>query len=106
MGCCLLAALVMGTPRIGLLIWWFADPSRLAATFPGWSLGTNLPVPAFALPVLGFLFLPWTTVAYVFVAPGGITTFDWIILGIALVIDLSTHGGGGAAYRRRGRSDY
>ena len=105
MGCCLLAALVMGAPRLGLFIWWFADPSRLAATFPGWSLGTNLAVPGWALPVLGFFFLPWTTVAYVFVAPGGLTPFDWVILVIALVIDLGAHGGSGAAYRRRGRSD-
>src|SRR5664280_2396253 len=98
MGCCLLAALVVGAPRLGLVIWWFADPLRFASTFPAWSLGTNLAVPAWALPVVGFFILPWTTVAYLFVAPGGLSLIDWVILAIALLIDLSAHSGGGVAY--------
>jgi hypothetical protein len=104
MGCCLLAALLVGAPRLGLFIWWFADPVRLAATFPAWSIGTNLPVPGWALPLVGFLILPWTTIAYVFVAPGGLSPIDWAILAVALLIDLGAHGGGRTAYRRR-RSD-
>ena len=105
MGCCLLAALVLGAPRLGLVIWWFADPSRLSATFPAWSFGATLPVPGWALPALGFFILPWTTVAYVFVAPGGLSLFDCVILVIAFMIDLSAHGGGGVAYRRRRGQD-
>lgn len=101
MGCCLLASLLIGAPRLGLVIWWFADPVRFALMFPAWSLGTNLYVPGWALPVLGFIFLPWTTVAYVWVAPGGLTLIKWVILAIAFLIDLSTHGGGRSAYRRR-----
>ena len=104
MGCCLIAALVIGAPRLGLFIWWFADPTRFAATFHAWSISAGLPVPASGLPVLGFLILPWTTIAYVFVAPGGLSTLDWIILAVALLIDLSAHGGGRAAYGRRQRS--
>jgi hypothetical protein len=73
--------------------------------FQAWTLGGSLYVPAWALPVLGFLFLPWTTMAYLFVWPGGITLFDWVIILIGLLLDMSAHGGGGAAYRRR-RSDY
>jgi hypothetical protein len=104
-GCCLLAALLVGAPRLGLFVWWFADPARFAAAFQPWSLGTNLAVPAWGLPLLGFLILPWTTVAYLFVSPGGINGLDWAILAIALIIDLGAHGGGGTAYRRRRRSD-
>ena len=104
MGCCLIAALVMGAPRLGLFIWWFADPSRFAATFPAWSLGTNLAVPAWGIPLLGFFILPWTTIAYVFVAPGGLTVIEWAILVIALLIDLGAHGGGSSAYNRRRRA--
>jgi hypothetical protein len=105
MGCCLLAALVIGAPRLGLFVWWFADPARIAATFPAWSFGGNLAVPYWALPVLGFFILPWTTVAYIFVAPNGLSVLDWVILAIALLIDLGAHGGGRTAYQRRGRSN-
>ena len=106
MGCCLLAALLIGAPRLGLFVWWFADPARFAATFPAWSFATNLAVPWWALPVVGFLILPWTTLAYVFVAPGGLSVVDWIILGVALLIDLGAHSGGGTAYQRRRQSEY
>ena len=105
MGCCLLAALLIGAPRLGIFIWWFADATRFAEAFPGWSLGANLPVPGWAMPLLGFVFLPWTTVAYLWVSPGGLSTLDWIILAIAFLIDLGTHGGGGQAYRRRRNAD-
>lgn len=106
MGCCLLAAVLIGAPRLAIFIWWFADPSRFALAFPAWSFGANLAVPGWALPALGFIFLPWTTVAYVFVSPGGLSTIDWVILAIAFLIDLSAHGGGGEVYRRRRRQDY
>lgn len=90
MGCCLVALLVAGAPRIALVVWWLFDPARFGATFTTW-----------LWPLLGFLILPWTTVAFVFVAPGGLTTLDWVILGVALLIDLGSHGGGGRAYQRR-----
>lgn len=101
MGCCLIAALVVGAPRLGLLVWWFADPLRFSMAFPSWSISPSLPVAGWVVPVLGFLFLPWTTVAYLFVWPGGLSGLDWVILVLALLIDLSAHGGGGAAYKRR-----
>jgi hypothetical protein len=99
MGCCLLALVLIGAPRIALLLWWITNPARFALTFQGWLIFPGL------WPILGFFILPWTTLAYVFVAPGGLTLFDWIILIVALIIDLGAHGGGGEAYRRR-RSDY
>jgi hypothetical protein len=50
--------------------------------------------------VLGFIFLPWTTLAYLFLFPGGIVGYEWIVLGVALLVDLAGHGGG---YRHRRR---
>lgn len=102
MGCCLGVLLLGGAPRLALLVWWLSDPARIAATFGGWPLTLGgLTAPSWAWPLAGLLVLPWTTVAYVFVAPGGITTWKWVVLVIALLFDLSTHGGSNEAYRRR-----
>ena len=47
------------------------------------------------------MLLQWTTLAYVFVSPGGINTLEWVVLIIALLLDLGAHGGGGRVYQRR-----
>jgi hypothetical protein len=39
---------------------------------------------------LGWLFLPWTTLMYISIYPGGITRFDWIFLGLGLFADIFT----------------
>jgi hypothetical protein len=102
MGCCLGILLLGSAPRIALLLWWFLDPVRVVTTFNGWTttLG-GIAFPVWAWPVAGFLLLPWTTIAYIFVAPGGMTTISWVIVGIGLLLDLGTHGGSGRAYRQR-----
>jgi hypothetical protein len=102
MGCCLAVFLLGGAPRIALTLWWFMDPARIMAVFSGWSttLG-SITAPLWVWPLAGLLLVPWTTIAYVFVAPGGITTIEWVVLGIALLLDLSTHGGSGRAYNQR-----
>ena len=60
------------------------EPLRWSATFD-----------SFLLPFLGFLLAPWTTLMYVLVAPGGVTGFDWVWIGLAVVIDLASYGSGG-----------
>lgn len=90
MGCCLFASLLAGAPRLGFLIWWIIQPARIQATFSTW-----------LWPLLGVVFLPWTTIAYVAVYPGGIQWFDWIWLGLALLVDILSYTGGGMANRRR-----
>jgi hypothetical protein len=77
-------------PRAAILIWWLVQPLRFQATFNN-----------FLWPLLGFLFLPWVTLMYVLVAPGGVIGFDWVWLGLALVADLASYGGG--AYGNRDR---
>jgi hypothetical protein len=67
------------------------DPGRWALAFPG----------SFIWPLLGFLFLPWTVLMYVLVARGGIGGFDWIWLGLGLLADIGSYGGGGYGNRDR-----
>ena len=45
------------------------------------------------MPLLGFLLLPFTTLAYVFVwdAQNGITGAAWLLVGGGLLFDLGTY---------------
>ena len=90
MGCCLVSLVLVGAPRVAFLAWWLFQPMRIQTTFS-----------SFWLPLLGVLFLPWTTLVYVMVFPGGIVWFDWIFLGLALALDIGSYGGG--EYSRRNR---
>jgi len=90
MGCCLFALLLAGAPRIAFLLWWLVQPGRINLTFH-----------TILWPLLGLLFLPWTTIMYVIVYPGGIHGFDWLFLALALAVDLGTYFGNGASARRR-----
>jgi hypothetical protein len=58
---------------------------------------------SFIWPLLGFIFLPWTTLMYLIVwSPvTGLIGFDWAWLALAVVIDLSSYAGG--AYGNRDR---
>lgn len=102
MGCCLGVLLLAGAPRLALVVWWLSDPARIIGTFAGWTTTVgSVTAPNWIWPLAGFLILPWTTIAYVFVSPGGISTLEWIVLAIALLLDLGAHGGGGREYSRR-----
>ncbi len=102
MGCCLGVLLLGGAPRIALLFWWFMDAARIDATFRSWSTALgSFSAPGWIWPLAGLLLLPWTTVAYVFVSPGGLSALEWVVIVVALVMDLGTHGGSGRAYQQR-----
>lgn len=87
MGCCAFALVMTGAPRLAMLFWWFAQPARFNATFD-----------SFLWPLLGVVFLPWTALMYVIVYPGGLTLVNWVFLGLALLLDIGSYGGG---YRAR-----
>jgi hypothetical protein len=56
----------------------------------------------FLMPFLGWLFLPFTTLIYIILAPvNGPQSFDWVWLGIGVLLDLSTYAG--SAYGNRDR---
>jgi len=55
-------------------------------------------------PVLGFVFLPYTTLAYMLVVlnTGGPITLGWLVLIlVAIVADIAHWGGGYRTHRRR-----
>ena len=90
--CCLIAVAALLGPRFLGFVWWLSDPVR-------W--GTTFPEPLFGL--IGWLVVPWTTIAYVFVYPGGIEGLDWALIAGALIIDLGTSGGGVFSRDRRAK---
>jgi len=89
-GC--LTAFVASFSRIMLLFAWIARPAMMNATFS-----------TFILPCLGFLFLPFTTLMYVFLKQGvgTIQGLDWLWLFLAVILDLASVAGAGAANRDR-----
>jgi hypothetical protein len=86
---CLLLILFLAFPRVALVLL-FLFSNYLQRAYHG-----------LILPILGFLFLPLTTLAYAWMANTGrpTTGVNLIILVIAVVIDLGGLGSG--AYHRR-----
>jgi hypothetical protein len=95
--CCFTTIALVLASRIAILVWWLLDQQRFSLAFSGWSL-PGLAIPVWLWSLLGALFLPWTTLAYLFVVPGGVQGYEWLILLVGLVIDLAGHGG---SYRHR-----
>ena len=94
--CCALALLGLLGPRALLLFSWLIDPVRWNVAFNGQVL----------LPVLGFLFLPWTTLMFVlFSTVGGLDTVGWLFVALGVVLDVGTYGGG-VGNRGRIQSSY
>ena len=90
MGCgCIVATLLLFGPRLAVIFMWLFT-SRIATAFD-----------TFMVPLIGLIFLPFTTLMYVFVyTPGmGLSTWDWILLVIAFLFDLGSYGG--SAYSRK-----
>jgi hypothetical protein len=88
--CCIFATLVFFGPRLGVLVWWLFQPARFNATFS-----------TIIWPLLGLIFAPWTLLMYIIVYPGGITGFDWIWLGLGVLFDILSYGGGGYSNKER-----
>jgi hypothetical protein len=88
---CLLLILFLAFPRIALLLL-FLFSNYLQHAYHG-----------LIIPLLGFVFLPLTTLAYAWMANSGLPTagINLLILIIAVVIDLGGIGGG--EYHRRTR---
>ena len=90
---CLIALLALISPRLALFAIWLLD-NMIDRAFDGW-----------LLPLLGFLLLPWTTLAFVVMYDIGtseVAGFEWFLVGLAFLADLASYGGGSKA---RGRDE-
>src|SRR5580658_2415034 len=88
---CIFALIAAFSARVAIfLLWIFTD--RLTIAFhSGWE------------GILGFIFLPYTTLFYALVyAPGkGVDPFGWVIVAFGILFDVGSHLFGSRAERRR-----
>jgi hypothetical protein len=94
--CCLFLTAGFIGPRVALFLWWiFGD--RVDLAFDSW-----------IWPLLGLVFLPWTTLAYLLMwSPvGGVSGAEWIIVGFGVVADLLTYSSRAATNRYQASRAY
>jgi hypothetical protein len=55
------------------------------------------------VPLVGIIFLPFTTLVFIFatIYDGGVTDWDWFWIALALLFDLMTHVSGVTTYLQR-----
>jgi hypothetical protein len=90
--CCFFTALLFAGPRLAILVWYIIQPLYVNSAFDKFIWG-----------FLGWLLLPWTTLMYIMIYPGGIIGFDWILLGLGVFADIAGYLG---SYRERARVPY
>jgi hypothetical protein len=88
---CVISLLLTAAPRLVLLFIWLFT-ARVQLVFEGW-----------IWPLLGFLFLPFSTLAYVlFYDPvTGMSGLSWLFVGFALLFDIGAWAGSYYANRHR-----
>ncbi len=82
-------------PRVIFLLVWLFGGGYMQQAFEHW-----------VWPLLGFLFLPLTALAYAFSFAslgevGEVPPMGWILIILAILTDVGVLGGGGARARRR-----
>ncbi|MEM1023538.1 MAG: hypothetical protein AAGD10_15075 [Myxococcota bacterium] len=87
--------LLLGMPRVVLVLTWIFGDGYLGRAFPG-----------FVWPLLGFFFLPFTTLAFAYAMNslkpvGEVPDFGWLLVVLAGLVDLGVVGGGQRARRAR-----
>jgi hypothetical protein len=90
--CCATTILILFGPRLAILAWWLINPGLFSAAFNFW-----------IWPLLFAIFAPFTMIFYLFswyLSPG-IGGFEWVLIAIGIVLDISSHTGAG--YRHRSR---
>lgn len=90
---CLFVLFASLFPRLGVLVIWLARPIYFANAFGGSLLA----------PVLGVIFLPFTTLLYVLMwsPTSGVGGLDWVWLIVAALIDIGGWASSGYANRDR-----
>ena len=94
MGCgCLFAILTVFSPRLAFLIVWMAT-DLVDKAFSG-----------FILPMLGLVFLPFTTLFYVLVYdPSGLSVWGWLLVIMGFLLDLGAYSSSSYAKRNQASS--
>ena len=95
MGCCVIVLAMMAMPRGVVLVMWLSGYLSRAYETMLW-------------PLLGFFFMPWTTAAYAICMNnwGGVRDGGLVLMVIAVILDLGSHGSTEHARRtRRPRED-
>jgi len=89
--CCVLVLLALVGPRFALFVLWLFG-SYLSRAYD-----------SFLIPFLGFIFLPWTTLAYAFAqnSLGGMSGLGLVLVIVGVLVDIGVLGGG-ARQRRPG----
>ncbi len=96
---CLIAIIAWFSPRFAIFLLWVFDNDRMSAAFHSFWVGA-----------IGFLFLPWTTLAWAvcYAAPHvpgapatGVSGFGWFVVIFAFLVDLGSYASGGRARSRR-----
>lgn len=83
---CLLALFAGAFPRLAVIIFWITRPERMDFIFT-----------SFVWPVLGIIFLPFTTIMYMLSwRPTGIQGWDWLWILLGLFLDLANWSQGAA----------
>ena len=87
--CCVLALLAFLGPRLVLILLWLFT-NYLSRAFDG-----------VLLPLLGFLFLPWTTIAWAIAQNefGGLNGIGILIVVLGFLADVGVLGGGARSRR-------
>lgn len=87
---CLVVLLAFFSPRLALFALWLFG-SLLDRAFDDWYV-----------PLLGFFLLPWTTLAYAVMWSSGnaVEGFDWFIVILAFLVDISSWSQSGRIGRR------
>lgn len=92
MGCgCLVFVIALAFPRLAIVLLWF---------FTQWFRGV---FDTLLIPILGFIFLPYTTLCYSLVInvwEGKWTFWPVIFTCLAILLDLGVIGGAGSRRRR------
>ena len=88
---CLLVFLILLFPRVVLVLMWLFS-TILPRAYGG-----------LVIPLLGFIFLPITTIVYAWMVTNNIalTGLNLFLLVVAVLLDAGSHGGGAGYYRRR-----
>jgi hypothetical protein len=86
--CCFLFTLFFFGPRLAILIAWL---------FPAFRASWELAFDSWFIGLVGWIFVPWTTLMFVIVYP--VDGFDWIWLVLAVLADIAWYAAG--SERRR-----